>query len=152
MVSGQGDVTMKLHVRLRQDGSGYPPFSAEEVQASEVGDHLFRLESVPSFAFGLAFGDVVRAEHHGEARWVEELVSASGHSTVRVIPLGSARLDDLKVALKDRGCTLFPGVVSEMLAVDVPRSVDFEELRAYLLVGRESGVWDFSVGVRGDGA
>jgi hypothetical protein len=65
---------MRLHIRLRQDEAGYPPFSAEEVEASEVGDHRFRLESVPSFAFGLALGDVVRVGHYGADLWVEELV------------------------------------------------------------------------------
>lgn len=142
---------MLLHVKLRQDGSGYPPFAAEEVEATEVGDHLYRLETAPSFAFGLATGDVVRVAHYGADMWIEEIVEPSGHSTVRVVSLGSNSVDAPKKALEDLGCSTFKSLIDGMIVVDVPPTVDFDLVRSYLVAGREESVWDFSVGVRGDG-
>jgi Domain of unknown function (DUF4265) len=142
---------MVLHIRLRQDGSGYPPFSAEEVEATEVGDHRFRLESVPMFAFGLAFGDVIRGKHYGAELWVEELVEPSGHSTVRVIALGSNQIGVPKDFLNNLGCATFETVIDGMIAVDVPPSVDFDAVRSYLTAGQEAAKFDFDVGVRADG-
>jgi hypothetical protein len=46
-----------------------PAFAAEEVEATEAGDHQFRLNSVPTFAFGLAKGDVVRARQYDADLW-----------------------------------------------------------------------------------
>ncbi len=129
---------MVLHISLRQDESGYPPFSAEEVEAAEVGDDQFRLETVPSFAFGLAKGDVVRAEHYGAALWIEELVRPAGHSTVRVIALGANTVESPERVLEDFGCVTAPTVIDGMIAVDVPPVVDFESVRSYLLAGRET--------------
>ena len=142
---------MLLHIKLRQDGSGYPPFSAEEVEATEIGDHRFRLETVPSFAFGLARGDVVRAAHYGAEMWIEELVEPSGHSTVRVIALGSNSIDAPEKALQDIACSTFKSPIDGMIAVDVPPPVDFDLVRSYLVTGREESKWDFGVGVRADG-
>ena len=142
---------MLLHIKLRQDGSGYPPFAAEEVEATEVGDHRFRLETVPSFAFGLGSGDVVRAVHYGAELWIEELVEPSGHSTVRVIALGSNSIDAPEKALQDLGCSTFKSRIDGMIAVDVPPSVDFDAVCSYLVTGQEASRWDFDVGVRADG-
>jgi hypothetical protein len=142
---------MLLHIRLRQDESGYPPFAAEEVEATELDDHRFRLETVPSFAFGLGSGDVVRAAHYGTELWVEELVEPSGHSTVRVIALGSNSIDAPRKALQDLGCSAFKSRIDGMIAVDVPPSVDFDLVCSYLETGREESRWDFDIGVRADG-
>ena len=142
---------MHLLIRLVQDNSGYPPFSAEEVDATEVADHTFRLEGVPAFAFGLARGDVVRTAHDGSQQWIEELIEPSGHSAVRVIGLAGRSVDDVKATLELLGCLTFPTVIDGMIAVDVPPHVDFDEVRGLLLQGRELSHWDFSEGVRGDG-
>jgi hypothetical protein len=143
--------TVVLHIKLRQDGSGYPPFAAEEVEATEVGDHRYRLETAPSFAFGLAKGDIVRVAHYGAEIWVEELVEPSGHSTVRVIALGPNSVSAPEKALEDFGCSTSKSLIDGMIVVDVPPSVDFDSVRSYLVAGREESKWDFSVGVRGDG-
>jgi hypothetical protein len=140
-----------LHIRLRQDRSGYPPFPAEEVAATQVGDHQFRLDVAPLFAFGLAKGDVVRAKHYGAALWLEDLVRPSGHSTVRVIALGANTVDEPKQMLEDFGCSTAPSLIDGMITVDVPPTVDFSSVRAYLLAGRETSKWDFNVGVRAEG-
>jgi Domain of unknown function (DUF4265) len=142
---------MRLHIRLRQVESGYPPFAAEEVEATEVGDHRFRLESVPAFAFGLAKADVVSVGHYGAEAWIERLVEASGHSTVRVIALRPNTIEAPVRALEALGCSTSPTVIDRMVAVDVPPTADFDAVRAYLATGQEASKWDFNVGVRGDG-
>jgi hypothetical protein len=130
---------------------GYPPFGAEEVDATEVGDHRFRLDSVPAFAFGLAKGDVVRVGHYGAEAWIEELAEASEHSTVRVIALGPNDVDVPRRAVEALGCSVIETVIDRMIAVDVPPTVDFDSVRTYLAAGQRASKWDFNVGVRADG-
>lgn len=141
-----------LLIRLQQDETGYPPFTAEEVDAIEVGDHRFSLGTVPAFAFGLAKGDVVRVEHHDDAAWIVELLEPSGHSSLRVIALGSNSVETPRAALEGLGCPTFKTVIDGMIAVDVPPSVDLDSVLSYLVAGREASMWDFNVGVRADGA
>lgn len=52
----------------------------ETLWARRVGDDLYELESIPFFAYGLSYRDVVRA-----TPVVEEVVRPSGHTTVRVV-------------------------------------------------------------------
>jgi hypothetical protein len=139
---------MQLHIKLRQDETGYPPFSAEEVAATEVGDHQYRLESTPAFAFGLAQGDIVRAQHYGPELWVEELLQSSGHGTVRVVALGAHSMETPRVALEEMGCSVSPTVIDGMIAVDVPPHIDFNPVEEFLRSGRETSSWDFNIGVR----
>ena len=49
----------KIFVALPNHWAGH---GTETLWARKVGDDLHRLESVPFFAYGLAYGDVVRAE------------------------------------------------------------------------------------------
>ena len=52
----------------------------ESLWARRAGDGLYQLVAVPFFAYGLNFGDVVRA-----SPIVEEVVRRSGHTTLRVV-------------------------------------------------------------------
>ncbi len=139
---------MILHIRLRRDSTGYPPFESEEVTASEVGDRLHRLAGTPAFASGLAVGDTVRVAHFGGDRWVDQLVEPSGHSTVRVVALGSNSLDRLHDELIRTGCEVFPTPVPGVIAVDIPAPVPFDSVRSLLQTGRDSGAWDFDIGLQ----
>lgn len=140
-----------LHVKLEQDDSGFPPYASEELLADSVGDHLYRLDTVPAFALGLARGDVVRVAHYGpEATpWVDDIVEESGHSAVRVISLDGRPMDELKRLCESLGCTTFPTMVDGMMAVDVPPEAHFAQLAKHLDAGCHECKWDYSVGVVG---
>jgi hypothetical protein len=140
-----------LLIGLEQDEDGYPPFKAEKLDAIEVGDHRFRLDAVPAFAFGVAKGDVVRVERYEGDLWIVELLEPSGHSTVRLIGLGTNSVETPRGALEDLGCATANTVIDGMISVDVPPSVEFETVYEYLMRGQATSTWDFNVGVRGDG-
>lgn len=53
---------------------------AERLWARRTGGDLYELAAVPFFAYGLSFGDVVRADPV-----VREIVRPSGHTTLRVV-------------------------------------------------------------------
>lgn len=140
-----------LLIGLEQDDTGYPPYTAEELDATELGDDRFRLDVVPSFAFSLAKGDIVRAERYDDQLWIVELLEPSGNSSVRVIGLGGRGVEEPTRALRALGCSITNTLIDRMIAVDIPPAVDFDSVHALLLTGQEASVWDFNVGVRADG-
>jgi len=61
-------------------------FKGESVWAKSLGDDLYEIESIPFCAYGLNYGDVVRATPDGpdQKPEVRSVVSMSGNQTLRV--------------------------------------------------------------------
>lgn len=142
-----------LHIRLKRDASGYPPFDAEEVEARHVGEHQYELVRPPLFAHGLAVGDTVGVWHDTDgsiSTWIDSLVSAGGHSTFRAIGLGGQPADRPRRIAEQLGCTVVEGHTPGMIAVDVPPTADVVALYSAFAAGRDAGSWDFDIGVLSD--
>ena len=140
------DRAVHLLVQLQRDEQGYPPFEAEEIDAVELGGGLCRLESAPTFARGLAVGDVVRAVAWEGGLWVDALHEPGGHSTMRVVGLRGSRTDEAARLVQDLGCAVSTGQL-DLLVVDVPPGVRVADVTAALEPGRVAGRWDYDVGV-----
>jgi hypothetical protein len=150
MVSAQPGRHVHLHVQLKQDASGYPPFEAEELDAVELGGGLLRLVVPPTFAHGLAKHDVVQAVDWEDKLWVNALHEPSGHSVIRVVGLNNGPTDDAERIVRDLGCDPFTSHLG-LLVVDVPPGVPVERVTEQLEPGRVTGRWDYDIGVDASG-
>src|SRR5262249_4817112 len=76
------DELTKVHVELPNHGAT----GGESLWAKPLGDDLYQLDNVPFHAYGLNYGDVVRAtEDSPELKpEIREVVRPSGHQTIRV--------------------------------------------------------------------
>lgn len=137
---------MHVRVQLERDGSGYPPFEAEELDAVELGGGLLRLTTAPTFAHGLANGDVVRAVQWQDALWVDALHEPSGRSVVRVVGLGGRSTAAAEALVQEWGCDVRAGQLG-LTVVDVPAGVCVQVVLQALEPGRRDGLWDCDVGV-----
>jgi len=138
-----------VYVSLERDKSGYPPFEVEELDASlEKGDR-FRIESIPVFVYGLARFDVVKIVRvDGDARlWVERPLEASGHWTVRILPRDRLGLETVAGEFRAQGHHSYATPFG-LVAVDVAPAADVSAVMRRLEKGRESGAWDFDIGVQ----
>jgi hypothetical protein len=108
----------------------------ETIWAKPIGEHLYRLDNSPFYAYGVSWNDVVEAEPQaGAFPRFRRVVEKSGHRTVRVIVGGAEDLDRLTRGIQELGCT-FEGAWSKLISVDVPPGVDLEEVRNYLISGK----------------
>lgn len=137
-----------VYVALERDESGYPPFEAEEIDATEVGRGRFRIEGIPVFVVGMARGDVVRVKRRrGDDRlWVTAIVSNSGHWTSRVVPVDRTALDRVARQFVALGCDAHATPFG-MVAVDVPASVPAAAVMQVLRQGQDAGAWHYDLGV-----
>jgi hypothetical protein len=137
-----------VYVSLQQDEDGYPPYEAEEIDATPLGSGRFRVDGIPVFTYGLARGDVVRvARVAGDDRlWISDVLEAGGHWTARVLPSDTKALDATAQRFQDLGCSAYATRFG-MVAVDVGPDATTAVVLAALRDGRTRGEWDFDLGI-----
>lgn len=134
-------------ISLPQDEDGYPPFEQEQLHTTEVGTDQHRLDATPAFAYGLAVGDILGTQTmpNGEV-WTTHVVEQGDHWCSRVVPLNGTEPQDILDVMAHLGGT--PQWTDfHLAAVDFDPSVDVDHALAALQGGRESGQWDYDLGV-----
>src|SRR3954465_12191859 len=116
--------------RLEKDEDGYPPDDWESLWAFPVDDGLYTLGNVPFFARRISWGDIVSVERKGDELHFRELVRTSGHSVLRVIVYDQSDVDEVHEKLRRMNCDTEQSHLPSLLSVDVPPSVDLDEVMA----------------------
>lgn len=73
---------VKLHIDLPNHWAT----GGESLWAESLGNNLYKIDNVPFYAYGLNYQDIVRATADSEELKpeIKELVTASGHRTIRL--------------------------------------------------------------------
>jgi hypothetical protein len=108
-----------------------------------------RLASIPFFARAIAWGDLIRVrpDHDRRELVFDRFTAESGHSTVRISVLDTAARQDIESALRSAGCRWEGAPAFEnLVAVDIPPTSNYGELRGKLSSLAESHLLDFEEG------
>lgn len=137
-------MTTTLHIKLAQDGSGWPPYDSEEVAGEKVGEDEYRLLAPPLFAKGLAVGDVVHTHEYGDPPrpWIASFVRPSGHSTIRVITRLGFDEEATITRLAAAGLELKPTSLIGLYVADLPAELPYAHIRAELETVADAGQID----------
>lgn len=93
---------------------------------------LYRLDSIPFYATGVAWRDIIYAEKSSEVLEFKEVVRPGGHSTVQVIVTGDEPdKEPFRAALRELNCES-EGVNAGMFVVDVPADQDYVVVKELL--------------------
>ncbi|MCG3039410.1 DUF4265 domain-containing protein [Streptomyces fenghuangensis] len=143
MNSFPGEI-IRVTFPLEQDEDGYPPYSEEGILVRELSEVAGEVLSIPFFVVGVSRGDLITySRGDGEEYIFDELVSARGHSTIRVILFEEGEEDRLVADLKRTGCEVERGGVPSMLAIDVPPAVGYSSVMEVVQLGAEQELWDY---------
>jgi len=140
------DDHVKINFRLERDSDDYPPQDVESVWAVPVGNDAYRLDNVPFFVTGISSEDIVRAKPQDGVLLFLELVEAGGHSTVRVLIGNRDETQTVRDELRAMGCSSEGTNIPGLVAVDIPPSVRYAEVRDFLMTGEQNGRWEFEEG------
>jgi hypothetical protein len=143
MTGTSTDQHVKILFHLEQDEDGYPPVSAETLWAIKVGEGLYKIDNIPFFATGIAVNDIVSAEPEAGMLLYKEVVHPSEHSTFRVVVYQHDEVPEVHGLFKQLGCSTEQSHLPGLIAIDVPPSVSWEELKRVLDAGREQDRWDY---------
>ncbi|HVX41710.1 MAG TPA: DUF4265 domain-containing protein [Gemmatimonadaceae bacterium] len=122
-------------------------YVTETVWAEKVSDGLYRIRSVPFYAKGVSFGDVVTTKQEDGRPMMAGISLRSGHSTYRAFikapaELGSPEFNRAWNPIEQQGCT-YERATEHLIAIDVPHSANLATVYALLEDGESAGVWDF---------
>ena len=137
-MSASDDKYVKIGIR-DDDGDVETPW------AVSLGEHLYRIDNTPFFAYGISAGDVVEAMPEADGfLFFERVVRKSGHRTVRVMLPESAEVEPgptLLADIKRLGCT-YEGAFSKLICIDLPPAVSLEAVAEHLT---EMGLeWEYA--------
>ncbi|HEY6375528.1 MAG TPA: DUF4265 domain-containing protein [Edaphobacter sp.] len=123
---------VEVFFSVKQDESGYPPVSCEQIWCIENANDLFVIDNIPFYATDVSLGDEIRAEVRDGARWFGSLVKASRNTTLRIF----ARNKEI-APLIIRQLETFGGLTERMedsglIAVSLPPTADIAGALAYL--------------------
>jgi len=106
-------------------------------------EHGYRIDNIPFYAKGVACDDEIIAapDEDGMLRFVE-LRSPAGHSTIRLWFANESDVQPVRDVLRKMGCSSELDL-SRLVAVDVPPSVPYSRLRAYLEQQEATGLFEF---------
>ncbi|WP_367323098.1 DUF4265 domain-containing protein [Streptomyces sp. HUAS ZL42] len=142
-VSPSGAKMFKVAFDLNSDASGWPPVSVERLWGEKTDVRFeIRVVNTPFFVPGVAFGDLVRvrADHERRELVYEGFTAESGHSTVRIVFMRGDVRDSVERRLREAGCSWETTEgFRNLIAVDIPPDVGYEELRQWFLERIESG-------------
>jgi hypothetical protein len=111
---------------------GYPPISAEFLNARPVGASQFEILNTPFFATNVAYGDSVTATIQQDGRLIfESCTKFSGFKAISIILLDASLDVELLDLLRGLQCVIEYGEFGNlrMVAVGVPDSVDYIPIR-----------------------
>jgi len=137
---------VKINFRLERDSDDYPPVDVESVWAIPLGSGTYRIDNIPFYVRGISTDDVVSAMDDRGSLYYDSIVSTGGHTTVRVLMANPAETDAIRGELRMRGCVSELTNIAGLIAVDVPPSVSYAEVREYLAEGEDAGRWEFEEG------
>jgi hypothetical protein len=114
----------------------------ESMWAEKVGDY-YKILNTAFFAGNIAYGDIVKVEDDDGDLYFDELIEASGHSTIQMIIFDKAYQSVIEDEISKFGCDWEGSHIKNYISIDVPSEVSYARFREYLMKGRIENRWDF---------
>jgi hypothetical protein len=131
---------VKLLIEVPSDKPGH--VEIESIWAlPEAG--AFRVDNIPFYAKGIAVGDVVSAAERNGAHYFDRVLVPSGHSTIRILFSDDGIIQNTRNDLRSIGCESEISDIPTLIAVDIPPTVSYENLKLYLDKGEAEGKWEY---------
>jgi Domain of unknown function (DUF4265) len=135
----------KIVFQLEKDEDGYPPNEWETMWADSADGALYVIDNIPFFVRDISYGDVVSVIKKEGRLHFDEIIKPSLHSVIRVIVFDESKTNDLRHDLKLNSCDTELSHVKNLIAVDIPPSVDFDSVLEFLDEGEKDGLFEYEI-------
>ncbi len=131
------DIKIKLTYYDLEDN-----IAVESVWATKEREY-YRIKNAPFYAPNLAYDDLISAEKDDDELHFDELIKASGNSTVQIIIYDKDGIDDTTKKIEQLNCNWEGSNLETYISVDVPHNINYNLVRKFLIDGRQTGKFDF---------
>jgi hypothetical protein len=117
--------------------------SEEKIWAELLENGYYRIDNIPFYAPNLAYRDVISVENDQGVLYFDDLIKASGHSTVQIIFFKEWRSAKVLEELEKLGCKWEGMKDAPYFSVDVPPSVIYNVVKSLLDKELENEMLDY---------
>ena len=141
-----------IKIYLEYETDNEDEFGVESVWAlMEADGDGYRLDNIPFYARELALGDIVSVVERDGRLHLDELLKASGHSTVRIWFSNQDDVKSTRQQIRAMGCGSEISDLPRLVAMDVPPEVPYGPIREFLDAGAKAQKWDYEEACLGQG-
>ena len=126
------------HENAPEGGSGI-----ESVWAIPIAKNHFKIDNILFYAPEYSLGDIVSVQNKDGELFVNGLIEESGHSTVRIIFNDKDDVQKTRTELKNLGCDSEISDVPILISVDIPSSISYSLVKAFLDEGEKLKKWSY---------
>ena len=111
----------------------------------EVDGENFVVDNIPFVAKGISSGDIISAEYDtdDEMYYFEDIIKTSGNSTVRIMFYDDKDIEPTREWLNKNNCESEGFPKRSMIAVNIPKEVDYKPIKTFLDSGENDGKWTY---------
>jgi hypothetical protein len=109
----------------------------------EIDGENFIVDNIPFIAKRISLGDTIKAEYdtEDEMYYFDDFVKTSGNSTIRIFFHNDDDIEFIRKWLKEYGCESEVLPARSIIAVNIPKSVNYLPIKKYLDKGEQDGKW-----------
>ncbi|WP_454046936.1 DUF4265 domain-containing protein [Chryseobacterium sp. Marseille-Q8038] len=115
----------------------------EKLWIEKKNDLEYQIKNIPFFAPNLAYNDIISVDNDEGELYFEDLIRASEHSTIQIVFFNLESIKDVTNDIEKMDCS-WEGIDNQhIIAIDVPKNVDYKKIREYLDKKLNSKILDY---------
>lgn len=117
-------------------------YETESIWCKIDGDN-FIIDNIPFIAKRISLGDTIKAEFDEDENryYFDDFVSTSGNTTVRIFFYNDDLIKSTREWLNNSGCESEVLPARSIVAVNIPKDVNYTPIRAFLEEGEQKDQW-----------
>ena len=111
----------------------------------KVENENYIIDNIPFISKRIALGDIIKAEYDesDNSYYFEDFVSVSGNSTIHMYVRNERLIPEVRASLKEMGCESEVFLSRKLIAVNVPKEINYNPIKKYLDNGELGGNWNY---------
>jgi hypothetical protein len=108
-------------------------------------DEFYVIDNIPFVAKRIAVGDTIKAEYDEKenAYYFDEFIEVSGNSTIRLYVADDHAIESIRKELEKFGCESEVFLARKIVAVNIPKIVDYAPVKDFLRKGEHTNKWEY---------
>lgn len=115
----------------------------ETIWAKPLENGLYQIDNIPFYAPNLSNKDIIAVENDEGVLYFDDLIEASGHSTVQIIFFDDSKSKSLLKNLEEIGCKWEGMKEQPYYTLDIPSNVNYKTVKDILDKETEANILDY---------